>query len=102
MSEFEKHGAAVVAISVDPPERSREIAQAYGFTFPLLSDAEGLALEAFGVRHPAGNPIDGKDIARPATFLLDRQGNIVWRDLTENWRIRPRPAALLRELERIP
>ncbi len=69
---------------------------------PLLSDTDGRALEAFGVRHAAGNPIDGKDIARPATFLLDREGRIVWRDLTENWRIRPRPAVLLRELDRVP
>ena len=102
MSEFEKLGAAVAAISVDPPEQSAELARAQGITFLLLSDPEGLALDAFGVRHPHGNPIDQKDIARPATFVVDRDGRIVWRDLTSNWRIRPRPEALLRELERIP
>lgn len=102
MSEFEKHGAAVAAISVDSPDQSQELARAQGLTFPLLSDPEGLALEAFGVRHPEGNPIDHKDIARPATFVADREGRIVWRDLSSNWRIRPRPETLLRELERIP
>ena len=102
MSEFEKHGAAVAAISVDPPERSLELSRTQGLTFALLSDTQGLALDAFGVRHPEGNPIDGKDIARPATFVADREGRIVGRDLTSNWRIRPRPDALVRELERIP
>ena len=92
----------MVAISVDPPERSREIVAAYGFTFPLLSDAEGRVIDAFGVRHDAGNPIDGTAIARPATFVLDRDGRVVWRDLTENWRVRPRPATLLAVLDDIP
>ena len=27
------------------------------------------------------------DVPRPATFII-RDGRIVWRDLTENWRIR--------------
>lgn len=102
MSEFEKHDAAVAAISVDTPGQSLELARAQGITFPLLSDPEGQALEAFGVRHTEGNPIDHKDIARPATFVADREGRIVWRDMTSNWRIRPRPETLLAELERIP
>jgi peroxiredoxin len=102
MSEFEKHDAVVAAISVDPPGQSLELARAQGITFPLLSDPEGQALEAFGVRHTEGNPIDHKDIARPATFVADREGRIVWRDMTSNWRIRPRPETLLAELERIP
>ena len=52
------------------------------------------------MRHEDGW-IEG-DIARPATFILDRSGHIVWRALTENWRIRPRPDELLAELAKIP
>ena len=36
------------------------------------------------------------------TSELDRQGNVAWYDLTENWRVRPRPQQLLDELARIP
>ena len=85
----------MLAISVDPPEASKPIVERYGLTFPVLSDVGGDTLRAFGVVHEHGNPIDGSDIARPATFVLDREGRIVWRDLTQNWRIRPRPADLL-------
>ena len=91
-----------MALSVDPPESSREIVEADGLTFPVLSDTQLAAIEAFGVRHEAANPMDGMDIARPATFILDRQGRIVWSDFTENWRIRPRPGELLEQLDRIP
>jgi len=61
--------------------------------FPVLSDPELTAIDAFGVRHTGGGPWG--DIARPATFIIDRGGNVVWRDLTENWRVRPRPDELL-------
>ena len=81
---------------------SRPIVERYGLTFPVLSDAAGDVVRAFGVVHEAGNPIDGSDIARPATFLLDRDGRIVWRDLTENWRIRPRPSDLLARAQALP
>jgi peroxiredoxin len=102
LSDFEKQDAVVLAISVDPPDKSREIVDAYDLQFPVLSDADLEAIDGFGVRHKLGNPIEETDIARPATFIVDREGRIVWRDLTENWRIRPRPDELLAELDRIP
>lgn len=37
----------------------------------------------------------GHDIARPAEFLIDRDGIVRWRNLTENLRIRARPEQML-------
>jgi peroxiredoxin len=90
----------VLAVSVDTQSQSREIAEAYGIEFRLLSDPELRVIDQFGVRHPDGG-LDG-DIARPAVFILDREGRVVWRDLTENWRVRVRPEPLLERLAGIP
>ena len=90
----------MLAISVDTPNESREIAEAYGLGFRLLSDPELRVIDQFGVRHPDGG-LDG-DIARPAAFILDREGRVVWRDLTENWRGRVRPDHILEQLAAIP
>jgi len=51
------------------------------------------ALRAFDVLHAGAGP-GGTDIARPATFIASG-GVIGWRDLTDNYRVRPRPADLL-------
>lgn len=91
-----KTGGEVLAISVDPPERGREIAEAYGISYRILSDPTLAAIDAFGVRHVEGG-LNG-DVARPATFILDREGRVVWRDLTENWRVRVRPEVIVEEL----
>jgi peroxiredoxin len=85
---------------VDPVEESKKYLVDLKLTFPILSDPELKAINAYGVRHPGGN--DGKDIARPATFILDGHGVVRWRDLKENYRERIRPEQILEELAQIP
>ena len=99
-ADFERAGARILAVSVDPPQRSREIVEQYELSFPILSDTDGAAIDAFGVRHASGG-IEGNDIARPAVFLFDSSGQLVWRELTDNWRVRPRPESLLAQLDAI-
>ena len=86
---------------MDPPERSAEITRAYGLGFALLSDPGADTIDAYGVRH-RGAGLDGEAIARPATFVIDRRGQVVWRDLTDNWRVRVRPDRIVERLREIP
>ena len=94
-------GGEIVAISTDTVEDTAEAFESQGFTFPILADPDLLAVDAYGVRHALGG-IEGDDIARPAVFVIDREGRIVWRDLTENWRVRVRPERVLERLRAIP
>lgn len=38
-------------------------------------------------------------ISRPATYVLDADGVVRWRDLTDNFRLRPRPADVLAAID---
>lgn len=88
-------------MSADPAAATRDKLGSAGIEFPLLADPDLEAIDAYGVRHPSGG-LGGHDIARPATFLIDAQGKIVWRDLTDNWRVRVRPERLLERLASVP
>ena len=46
--------------------------------------------------------MDGQDVARPAEFLLDRTGTVRWRNLTEDYRVRARPAEILERARALP
>lgn len=92
--EFSKAGIRILAISADSPEDLKEKLLPKGISFPLLSDPELEAIDAYGLRHEGGNPFGG-DIARPAVFLIDEEGRIVEKILTENWRVRPTPELIL-------
>ena len=94
MTRFKEAGIRPVAISVDSPEVSRNLAQQQGYTFPLLSDPNTQAIRLYDLVH-AGMGENGHDIARPAEFLVDSTGTVRWINLTENYWIRTRPEQVL-------
>ena len=83
-----------MAISVDSPEESNTLCRSQGYTFPLLSDRDARTIRAYGVLHPKGGE-DGRDIARPAEFLVDRTGTIRWVNLTGTILSRLRPETVI-------
>jgi peroxiredoxin Q/BCP len=100
LSDIRNLDGDVLAVSVDAPEQSREIVEAYGLDFPVLSDPDAEVVRAYGVLHADGG-LEG-DIARPATFVIDREGRVVWRDLTDNWRVRVRPGEIVERVRAVP
>jgi peroxiredoxin len=83
LSEFATRGVQVAAITVDSPAESRKLCASEGYTFPILSDPKAETIRAYGVLHAGGGEA-GRDIARPAEFLLDQAGTIRWENLTGN------------------
>jgi peroxiredoxin len=100
LSEFRDRGVQVVAISVDSPAESQKLCQSRGYTFPFLSDPNAQVIRQYGLLHPKGGE-DGKDIARPAEFVVDATGTIRWANLTDDIRVRARPEAVLEAIGRL-
>jgi peroxiredoxin len=94
LDKLNEAGIRPVAISVDAPEVSRDLAQKAGYTFPLLSDQNVEVIRRYDLVH-AGAGENGHDIARPAEFLLDSTGTVRWINLTENYWVRARPEQVL-------
>jgi peroxiredoxin len=90
-----------VAISVDTPDESRALMQKAGYTFPFLSDANADVIRRYDILHK-GAGVGGHDVARPAEFLVDRNGVVRWRNLTESFRVRARPDELLAAAKALP
>jgi peroxiredoxin len=87
-------GIRPVAISIDSPEESRNLAQGQGYTFTILSDPNAEVIRRYDLVH-AGAGEKGNDIARPAEFLVDSSGTVRWVNLTENYMVRARPEQVL-------
>jgi len=95
LSEFDKRGIRIVGISVDTPEDSRRMVQKLGLTFPLLSDTNNAVIRKYDLLHTGGGPT-ASDISRPAEFLIDSAGTVLWVNLTESAVVRARPAQVLK------
>lgn len=78
---FEKLGVRLLGVSKDSPAKHQKFASKYDLTVPLATDAEGAAMEAFGVwveKQLYGKRYMGVD---RSTFLFDAEGK-----LAKSWR----------------
>ena len=78
---------------MDPPEVSANLRRKANLTFTFLSDPNLDVIRRYGLLHVAAGP-DGRDISRPAEFLVDRLGTVRWENFTEDVRVRPRAAEM--------
>ena len=85
----------MVAISVDPPSESEHLRQTAGYSFLFLSDEKLQVIRKWDLVHPHARRSDDADIARPAEFLLDRNGTVRWENFTESYLVRARPKQVL-------
>lgn len=70
--QFERRGARVVGISVDPPDHNRAMVEKLRLPFPLLSDAQGALSRRYGVWN------GDERVAIPAIVVVDRAGTVRW------------------------
>jgi peroxiredoxin len=101
LDAFNQAGIRPVAISVDTPEQSRQLAQQAGYTFLLLSDQKREAITRYDLVHKGAGE-HGDDISRPAEFLLDSSGAVRWRMMTENYWVRMTPQQVLEAAKALP
>lgn len=88
-------GADVVAISVDKPEKSRELSDKLKLPFPILSDVDHKVIDAYDLYNAEGK------ISKPATYVLDSKGVVRWAFFEEDYKIRPLDDVIIEELKKI-
>lgn len=88
----------LVAISVDEPERSRDLRAKAGYTFTFLGDPKREVIRSYDLLHPRAGP-DGSDIARPAEFYVDATGTVRWVNLTSSYAVRATPEQMLKAID---
>ena len=115
--ELRRRGATLLAISPQAPETSTATTQDNGLAFPVLSDANLAAANAFGIAFTLAPELVeyfaeiGTDIPVlngnglwalpvPATYLIDTQGVIQYADVEPDYRRRPNPRDAPLALER--
>ena len=74
LSAFQNDDVQLLAISCDPMYAQRAFAEQEGYKFPVLADfwPHGGAAKAYGVFD------DARGCAVRGTFIVDKNGNLVW------------------------
>jgi len=87
MSELNRMSAHVLGVSTDTFFALKAWADAERLTFPLLSDYNKTVITQYGVVNP--DMIGLKNIAKRATFVIDRSGTIRHREVLDDARNEP-------------
>jgi peroxiredoxin len=83
--EFRKRNAEVVFVAAQKIEgwfKGKEYVERKTYPFPLLFDETRTTTRAYGVYHAFGH--DAYNIAHPATFVIDRDGQVRWIAVSPN------------------
>src|SRR5215204_3227020 len=70
MSDLKKDQVEVVGVSFDPADSHQKFIAKHNLNFTLLADTDGKIADAFGVK------MEGKNMARRASFLIGKDGKI--------------------------
>jgi len=94
-SEFEEHGAQLIAIAYQDETGAQKTAEASGATYPILADADHQVADLYGV-YGLETTFANKTI--PAVFVIDQAGLIHWAYVGQHGSDRPEAQLILDNL----
>lgn len=112
LDEFKEHGAQLVAVSPQAPDHSLSMAEKNELGFLVLSDVDANVLERYGLKYEvdaelrrllesvghdvsAYNGSAGWTLPAPATFVIDRHGEVRYAHVRGDWTERAEPREVL-------
>jgi peroxiredoxin len=115
LPEIERAGATLVGISPQTVRQSFFMHDQHKLRFPLLSDAGNRVARQFGLTYrvneeqqgvyrrafvnlPFANGDESWELPIPATFVLERDGTVLYASADEDYTERPEPREILRVL----
>lgn len=115
LPKIEEAGATLVAISPQMAKQSFFMRDQHKLRFPLLSDAGNAVARHFGLTYrvpdeqkslyqrtfvnlPFVNGDDSWELPIPATYIIERDGAVLYASANEDYTERPEPTSVLRAL----
>lgn len=99
-----KKGTELLAVSVDDSAGTQRTigrisADGIAPDFAFLSDPDHAVIARYGILNPSGGD---RGIPHPATYVIDRDGVVRWRDIETDYKIRPTNDAVLAAVRALP
>lgn len=84
--QLAKMDTQVIAATVQPMDITAPLAQRLGITYPVLTDVDHKVSQAYGVYNLPGGM---GPLSTHSMFLIDKQGNISWSQISLDMYIQP-------------
>lgn len=94
LSELQDYGASVLGISVDGPFVNKAFANSHHLNFPVLSDYGRKVIKKYGIVMKKLASMPDYNAAKRSVFILDEQGKVRYRWVSDNPLIEPNYAEI--------
>lgn len=101
LSSFNGLQANVVGISVDSPFSNKVFAETNKFGFKVLSDYAREAVRLYGIPLENFAGLRGYTAAKRSVFILDKEGTVRFKWVSDDPTIEPNYDQVLKELEKV-
>jgi len=91
--QFQVQNADILALVVEPQSRVQTLVENYGYSYPVLADADHVASDAFGVYNLLSD-----NRAAPSVFVIDESGLVIWAYVGQHTYDRPATQTILDQL----
>ena len=95
--ELTENGVEVILVSPQSHDNTRSLANRYLVPFHFMVDVDNRAAKMLDILNVAGTPLGvgvlgyEEDTVLPTVIMTNASGEIIYADLTDNYRIRPEP-----------
>ncbi len=103
--ELEKRNVNMILISPQPHKYTQSLAKKFDVGFNFLVDQGNAVAKQLHIFSKNGIPMGfqtlgyDSDTVLPTIIITDKQGKIIFADLTDNYRVRPEPETFLKILD---
>ncbi|EZH73054.1 hypothetical protein ATO12_18740 [Aquimarina atlantica] len=103
--ELEKRNINIVLISPQPHKHTKSLAKKFGLNFNYLVDQGNKVAKQLQIFSKNGLPMGfqilgyDSDTVMPTVIITNKEGKIIFADLTNNYRVRPEPEIFLKIID---
>jgi peroxiredoxin len=105
LTDAQERTTQILALSVDSPDDLQRMVDRISADdglaphFPFLTDPDHRVIDRYGLFNP--DDPRGRQIAHPATYVIDREGLVRWKSVEVDYRVRPGNREVLAVLEEV-
>jgi len=104
--ELAERNVDMILVSSQPHKHTENIANKHNVPFHFLVDSQNKAAKKLGIVHENGLPVGfqifgyDSDVVLPTVIITNQNNEIIFADLTDNYRVRPEPETFIKIIDK--
>lgn len=97
---FKNLGVEIIAVTTEGPQDLAKARSKVNAEYRIVQDQDMQLMGLFNLKDETPNPTGG-DVFRSGKVLVSPEGEVLWLEYADNYRVRPRPGYLRKQIQEV-